>query len=57
MSKVTCICYGQKQTFKSRSDAIRFFTECMFNSEGSERDRYCTIVEKLYRGEDMCSDD
>ena len=57
MSKVTCICYGQERTFKSRKAAIDFYAEAMFNTEGAESERYRTILGKLYRGEDRCSDE
>jgi hypothetical protein len=57
MSKVTCICYGQEQTFRSRKAAIDFYAEAMFNTEGAESYRYKTILGKLYRGEDVCSDE
>lgn len=57
MSKVTCICYGQERTFKSRKAAIDFYAEAMFNTEGAESERYRIILGKLYRGEDRCSDE
>ena len=57
MSKVTCICYGQEQTFRSRKAAIDFYAEAMFATEGAESERYKTILGKLYRGEDVCSDE
>lgn len=57
MSKVTCICYGQEQTFRSRKAAIDFYAEAMFATEGAESYRYKTILGKLYRGEDRCSDE
>lgn len=57
MSKVTCICYGQERTFKSRKAAIDFYAEAMFNTEGAESERYRTILGKLYRGEQRCSDE
>lgn len=57
MSKVTCICYGQERTFKSRKAAIDFYAEAMFNTEGAESERYRIILGKLYRGEQRCSDE
>ena len=57
MSKVTCICYGQERTFKSRKAAIDFYAEAMFATEGAESERYRTILGKLYRGDKVCSDE
>ena len=57
MSKVVCICYGKEQVFKSRKAAINFYSEAMFNTEGSEQERYCNILAGLYRGETRCSDE
>lgn len=46
---VTILCYGQLRQMK-RGDAINFFTEGILASDGSERDRYCSIVTGLKQG-------
>jgi hypothetical protein len=48
-------CYGQIETME-RQKAIEKYYEGMVCCEGSERDRYVTIYEKLMNGEKICSD-
>ena len=55
--KVTTICYNQKQEWDSREEALEHFLNCMYNSEGSEHQRYSTIYLKLKAGDFICSDD
>lgn len=57
MSKVLCYCYGDEMKFSSKKKAIEFFEDCMFNSEGSERDRYISILQQLKEGKTVCYDD
>lgn len=57
LETVETICYGRKEKWDSREDAIMFFLECMAGSEGSERERYLNIFVKLKSGEKICSDD
>ena len=40
MAKVVCFCYGDRMEFQSKKKAVEFFEDCMFNTEGAERDRY-----------------
>ena len=56
MDKVTTICYGQKQEWADRWDAVEFFKEGVLTCDGSEKDRYTTILLKLLAGETECSD-
>lgn len=57
LDTVTTICYGEKEIWDSREDAVSFFLQAMAGSEGSERDRYVTIYTKLISGSDVCSDE
>ena len=52
---VSVTCYGQTRTM-TRKEAIDRYLEAMQFSEGSERDRYCTIYFQLLDGEIECSD-
>lgn len=51
------ICYGERQRWTLRQDAINFFLEGMVATEGSERERYTNIYTKLVEGLYTCSDD
>ena len=57
LDSVKTVCYGREETWDDRKDAERFFLEAMAGSDGSERDRYCTIYAKLKSGMEVCSDD
>ena len=57
LDSVTTVCYGEKEIWDSREDAVSFFLQAMAGSEGSERDRYVTIYTKLISGSDVCSDE
>ena len=57
MGKVTTICYRQKREWDSREEAENFFLEGVMCCEGSERDRYATILSKLMSGRKVCSDE
>ena len=56
MDRVTTICYGQKKEWDSRWEAVDFFNEGAMACDGSEKDRYTTILLKLLAGETTCSD-
>lgn len=45
--KVTC--YNRTELME-RNEAIEFYKDCMFNSEGSEQDRYTNIYMMLSEG-------
>ncbi len=56
MDRVTTICYGQKKEWDDRWEAVDFFKEGAMACDGSEKDRYTTILLKLLAGETTCSD-
>ena len=41
--KVYTICYNRLTIYPNRKKAIDFFLDCMYCSEGSERDRYTNV--------------
>lgn len=45
MVKITC--YGQNKEYKSQLEAVAFFKECYFGSEGAEQERYTRILMDL----------
>lgn len=55
--KVTTICYGKKETWKTRKEAEDFFLDCMADSEGSECMRYVKIYTALKAGQSVCTDE
>lgn len=57
LDKVVTICYRQKRIWSSRDDAIKFYTEGVMMSEGSEKDRYMNVLLKLQAGKNVCTDD
>lgn len=57
MEQITTICYGKKDTWQSREEAISFFRQAMASSEGSEHDRYFSIYIQLCLGMMECSDE
>lgn len=54
MVKITCY---NKTEMMERQEAIRFYRECADNSEGSERERYVTILFGLMDGLNEVGDD
>lgn len=50
------ICYGQRQVWVIRQDAIDFFKEGMENSDGSEKERYTNVFLDLICGKYKCTD-
>ncbi len=55
--KICTIAYGHRREWKSANEAIAFFLECICCSEGSERERYETVITKLKQGLLECSDE
>lgn len=43
--------YGKWRAYPNRETATRFFKECMYGSEGSERDRYVQVLRYLEKGD------
>lgn len=39
--------YGEVKEFKTREQALKFYTECMCATEGAEKERYSNIVGDL----------
>lgn len=54
---VTVICYGKKEVWDSRAEAIAFYLEGMTSCMGAERDRYANVYLDLICGESVCSDE
>lgn len=56
MDKVKITCYGRTETME-RKEALRFYRECAEGSEGSERDRYVSILFGLMDGLNEVTDE
>ena len=54
--KVTITCYGTTEEY-DRDEALREFTEGVLYCDGSERDRYCSIVSGLRAGLTVVDDE
>lgn len=53
---VKTICYGKERLWDKKEEAIEFFIDCMLNSEGSEKERYCNILASLRANLKVCKD-
>ena len=53
--RVKVICYNKLERW-TRQEAIDFYTEGMMASDGSEKERYASIVWQLMAGFRTCSD-
>lgn len=53
---IITICYDKKTIWYSRNEAISFFLNCYFFSEGSEKARYEKILKELIEGKNECKD-
>lgn len=53
---VRTICYREERVWDSRDEAVKFFSEGILNSDGSEQQRYLKIVVDLMLGKDVCRD-
>lgn len=53
---VKTICYGKERIWDKKEEAIEFFIDCMLNSEGSEKERYCNILSSLKGNLKVCKD-
>ena len=54
---VITVCYGKREYWISRAEAIRFFLQGVAATEGSERDRYSQIYAELVSGRAVCTDE
>lgn len=57
LDPVFTVCYNRLSIFPTRKSAIDFYKECMYGSEGSERERYTNIYLDLLDGSDVGLDD
>lgn len=57
LDSVKTICYGKKDEWDYREDAVKFFLKAMCGSEGAEHDRYVKIYTELIQGLSICSDE
>ena len=57
MERITTICYGKKDVWQSREEALAFFLQAMASSEGSEHERYSNIYVQLCLGMTECCDE
>jgi hypothetical protein len=59
INMITTICYGQKETFKTRKAAIESFEEAIDGCDprSSECSRYVSIVQQLRAGATVASDE
>ncbi len=53
---VKTICYGKERIWDKKEEAIEFFVDCMLNSEGSEKERYCNVLSSLKANLKVCKD-
>ena len=54
---VITVCYGKREYWKSRAEAILFFLEGIAATEGSECERYTKIFTDLISGKVVCTDE
>lgn len=55
-SGIVVISNGSKYEFGSKEEAKKFWTDCCFNSEGSEQNRYLDILSQIEAGETYVTD-
>ena len=51
------VCYGQREYWRSRKEAVDYFLEGISASDGSECERYSKIYAELICGNTVCSDE
>ena len=56
LQTVTVLCYGQKEIWDSREEAMAYYLEGMMACDGSEADRYRSIYCQLAEGARYASD-
>ena len=54
---VITVCYGQREYWKSRKQAVDYFLKGISASYGSECERYSKIYAELICGKTVCTDD
>lgn len=55
-SDIVVVSNGSKYEFGSKEEAKKFWTDCCFNSEGSEQNRYLNILSQIEAGETYVTD-
>ena len=51
------VCYGQREYWRSRKEAVDYFLEGISASDGSECEQYSKIYAELICGKAVCSDE
>ena len=51
------VCYGQREYWRSRKEAVDYFLEGISASDGSECERYSKIYVELICGKNVCTDE
>ena len=54
---VITVCYGHREYWRSRKEAVDYFLEGISASDGSESERYSKIYSELICGKAVCSDE
>lgn len=57
VDEIITICYGNRKKWNCKQEAIEFFVNCLLSSEGSEKERYETILSKIKDGLLICTDE
>lgn len=53
---VSTVCYGKREEWKTRKQALDHFYECIANSFGAERERYVRVQIELIEGKKVATD-
>lgn len=54
--EIMTVCYGQRETWRSRKKAMAAFLEAVAATEGHERERYLNVYLELLDGKTVCTD-
>ena len=54
--EIVTVCYGQRETWKSRKQAMASFLEAVAATEGHEQERYMNVYIDLLEGKMVCTD-
>ena len=54
--EIVTVCYGQRETWKSRKKAMASFLEAVAATEGHEQERYMNVYIALLEGKMVCTD-
>lgn len=53
MDDITTVCYGKKESWKTREEAEQFFLQAMMGSDGSERGTVHKYLHKAADGNEL----